>query len=225
MEITVHAVQITGTSRMRRWWPRAISISGQPVESYAINNWELAPLVHITSGAPLNVTCRSGQLADRCWQRSAEPGAGREPVPQDNLQKGKWRGKPAISESRCFRAGNCSVRQQSERLPILGTFGNIRRNSFRTPPFLQFDSQISRIFPIHESLAMTLRLEAFNVLNHPDFSGGLPGRQPEPYLVNLWASGTNCFWERRPRIPGKREGFVLRSRASPSALPALYADR
>jgi hypothetical protein len=31
------------------------------------------------------------------------------------------------------------------------------------------DAQVSRIFPIHESLNMTLRLEAFNVLNHPNF--------------------------------------------------------
>jgi hypothetical protein len=34
----------------------------------------------------------------------------------------------------------------------------------------QFDAQISRIFPIHESLNFTLRLEAFNVLNHPNFN-------------------------------------------------------
>ena len=27
----------------------------------------------------------------------------------------------------------------------LGTFGNIRRNSFRTPPFFQFDAQ----YPVH----------------------------------------------------------------------------
>jgi hypothetical protein len=41
--------------------------------------------------------------------------------------------------------------------------------AFRTPPFFQFDSQVSRIFPLHERLNLDLRLEAFNVLNHPDF--------------------------------------------------------
>jgi hypothetical protein len=51
----------------------------------------------------------------------------------------------------------------------VGTYGNVGRNSFRGPKALQFDAQISRIFTIHESLTTTLRLEAFNVLNHPDF--------------------------------------------------------
>ncbi len=51
-----------------------------------------------------------------------------------------------------------------------GTYGNVGRNSFRGKTNYQFDAQISRIFPIHESLAATLRLEAFNVLNHPNFN-------------------------------------------------------
>jgi hypothetical protein len=51
----------------------------------------------------------------------------------------------------------------------LGTYGNIGRNSFRGPKALQFDAQISRIFKIYDNLTTTLRLEAFNVANHPDF--------------------------------------------------------
>jgi hypothetical protein len=46
----------------------------------------------------------------------------------------------------------------------------MKRNSFRGVTNYQFDAQISRIFPIHESLNVTLRLEAFNVLNHPNFN-------------------------------------------------------
>jgi hypothetical protein len=62
--------------------------------------------------------------------------------------------------------------------PGYGTYGNIRRNAFRGITNYQFDAQISRIFPIHESLNATFRLEAFNVLNHPNFNiptGGTTG--------------------------------------------------
>ena len=64
-----------------------------------------------------------------------------------------------------------------------GTYGNISRNSFRGPTNYQFDAQISRLFPIHESLSATLRLEAFNVLNHPNFNiptGGTSGTPGGP---------------------------------------------
>jgi hypothetical protein len=39
----------------------------------------------------------------------------------------------------------------------------------------QFDSQISRIFPVTEKLNLDFRLEAFNVLNHPSFSNPSSG--------------------------------------------------
>ena len=57
---------------------------------------------------------------------------------------------------------------------VLGTYGNIGRNAFRTPPYFQLDSQISRMFPIREKLNIVARLEAFNVLNHPNFGLSTP---------------------------------------------------
>jgi hypothetical protein len=51
-----------------------------------------------------------------------------------------------------------------------GTFGNLGRNAFRTPSQVNFDASLSRNFPLHESFILNMRLEAFNVLNHPNFS-------------------------------------------------------
>jgi hypothetical protein len=50
-----------------------------------------------------------------------------------------------------------------------GTFGTASRDEFRGPKFLQADCSLDRNIALHEGLAMTLRLDAFNVLNHPDF--------------------------------------------------------
>ena len=52
-----------------------------------------------------------------------------------------------------------------------GTFGNLGRNAFRAPSHYDLDASVSRQFPIHERLAFNLRLEAFNVLNHPNLNG------------------------------------------------------
>ena len=51
-----------------------------------------------------------------------------------------------------------------------GSYGYIGRNAFRGRTSYQFDAQVTRTFPIHESLNALLRLEAFNVLNHPNFN-------------------------------------------------------
>jgi hypothetical protein len=51
-----------------------------------------------------------------------------------------------------------------------GTFGDSGRFAYRGPGYIQFDSEVSRTFPLHERLNLDLRLEAFNVLNHPAFA-------------------------------------------------------
>ena len=43
-------------------------------------------------------------------------------------------------------------------------------DSVRSVSYTHLDAQISRIFPVREGIKVDLRLEAFNVLNHPSFS-------------------------------------------------------
>jgi len=151
------------------------------VEKAMANGWELAPLIHIQSGAPFTVT--SGQdnsLTDVGNDRpNLIPGV--NPYAEVKFHKGTGvanRGylNPAAFQQVWQTAGCASA--TANGCPALGTYGNISRNSFHGPRQLQFDAQISRVFPIHESWTTTLRLEAFNVLNHPDFNiptGGTTG--------------------------------------------------
>ena len=48
--------------------------------------------------------------------------------------------------------------------------GTLPRNFFRGFPLLQTDVGIRRRFPISERLAMQVNLDAFNVINHPNFA-------------------------------------------------------
>jgi hypothetical protein len=49
------------------------------------------------------------------------------------------------------------------------TFGNAGRNSLIGPPEVGFDLSLEKKTTVHEGAQLLLRLDAFNVLNHPNF--------------------------------------------------------
>jgi hypothetical protein len=60
-------------------------------------------------------------------------------------------------------------------LAIVGTNGNIGRNTFYNPGREDWAMSIQREFKIHERQAFLLRMEAFNPFNHPNLGGGEDG--------------------------------------------------
>ena len=149
------------------------------VEKLLANDWEFAPLVHIQTGIPFTVT--SGKDDSETDVNNDRPNlvAGVNPYAEVSFRKlpgatNRQFLNPAafaFVETACGTGGVAPTTAQltTGACPALGTYGNVGRNSFRGPKALQFDAQISRIFPIHDNWTATLRLEAFNVLNHPDF--------------------------------------------------------
>ena len=137
-----------------------------------LNNWEIAPLVHIVSGAPFTVTAgQDNSFTDVGNDRpNLVPG-----VPiylNQTLRSATGVSNRGYLNPAAFAqvTAGCPTPISPTTCPGYGTYGNISKNSFRGPTAYQFDAQISRIFPIHESLAAIFRLEAFNVLNHPNFN-------------------------------------------------------
>ncbi len=147
------------------------------VASLLLNNWEVAPKVQILSGAPFNVTAGvDNSLTDNnsLDRPNLVPGV---PV----YQRVAFRSKVVSEANREYLnpaafsqvTANCPgypSAVSAATCPQLGTQGNIGRNAFRGIPAYNVDAQVSRIFPIHERLNLDLRLESFNVLNHPNFS-------------------------------------------------------
>lgn len=133
----------------------------------AVNGWEFAPLIQVSSGAPFTVAAGADNSLtavghDRPNQISANP------YKEVQIRKNSGAANREYLDPTAFAQicpGNVTA-----GCAAAGTYGNIRKNSFRGPSALQFDAQVSREFPIHERLSTTLRLEAFNVLNHPNFS-------------------------------------------------------
>ena len=149
------------------------------LERAVLNNWEIAPKVQILSGAPFNVTSGiDNSLTDNnsldrpnlvagvpVYQRAAFQKVN-TPATREFLNPAAFAQvtapcTAALPAGTVLTAANCSA---------IGTLGTIGRNAFRGIPAYNVDAQVSRIFPVVEGIKLDLRLEAFNVLNHPNFS-------------------------------------------------------
>jgi len=148
------------------------------IAAYVANNWELAPLFHITSGTPINITAGSDFSLTSVGNDRPNQIAGVNPINYTKILSapgGATYATRSYLNQAAFANICASASTPVTTCPALGTYGNVGRNSVNGPMFFQFDSQLSRIFPIGEKLNLDLRLEAFNVLNHPTFSNPSSG--------------------------------------------------
>ena len=130
------------------------SLSGW--KAVALNGWEISPLVHITDGSPFTVV--SGKDNSLTDQNNDRPNL---------VNSGVLYTRATI---RSGASSNAQFINSAAFVPNpTGTFGDSGRNAYRGPNFVQVDSALSRAFPLHERWTLNLRLDAFNVLNHPNF--------------------------------------------------------
>jgi hypothetical protein len=59
---------------------------------------------------------------------------------------------------------------QAFQIPTYGTFGNVARGSLLGPSLFDVDTSLFKKFRINERFNLQFRAEAFNILNHTNFS-------------------------------------------------------
>ena len=147
----------------------------QGLGGYLLNDWELAPLFHITSGAPMNITDGADvSLTDIGEDRpNRVPGVAAihevkilNSATATQATRG-YLNPLAFCDQTSFKA---SAFNQCTNGPAPGTYGDLGRNVYSGPMFFQLDTQISRIWRLGEKFSLDTRLEAFNLLNHPNFA-------------------------------------------------------
>ncbi len=123
------------------------------------NGWEISGLTRFSSGLPVTLVNNN----DTSLLGTAPNGINGNGIDEPEFAGGKLRihHRP---DAAAFDASLFS-------LPALGTLGNARRRFFYGPGADNTDLSLAKTTKLHESMALELRAEAFNVFNHGQFFG------------------------------------------------------
>lgn len=143
--------------------------TGNRIADYIIGNWQVNGIFSAHSGQNFNVVA-GGDIANTGNASTYE----RANLVGNPYQSGPIAGNPSCTPP----AGPTRTRTQwfnpcAFTAPAIGTLGNAPRNFLQDENFFDLDTSIHRLFPIKESFALKINVQAFNVLNHPVL--GSPG--------------------------------------------------
>ena len=119
---------------------------------YLVNGYETTGLVQHRSGDPLTITSSSNNNSGV----------------HQNRDRAVYSGSGAYGGSECTGQINCRnfLNPAAFSVNPAGTFGNVKKGSFRGPAYTDWDASIARVFPFGERTSLQFRAEYFNLLNH-----------------------------------------------------------
>lgn len=137
--------------------------TGNRVMDYVIGNWQITGIVTGRSGQNFDVVA-AGDIAETGNGKTYE----RATLVGDPYKSGPVAANPGCTPP----AGGVRTRSQwfnpcAFVAPSTGTLGTYGRNVLQAQNYWDFDTSVSRGFPIREGLAFDLQVQAFNALNHP----------------------------------------------------------
>lgn len=120
-----------------------------------LGNWQFTGILQMQSGDEFTVLAGVDQ---------SQTGIGRDHAVLLN--------QSPYGPGACAAAAPCVnyITPSAFGLPATGTFGNVGKGSLRGPGLVDWDFGLFRFFPITEHATLQFRGEAFNILNHANFS-------------------------------------------------------
>ena len=125
------------------------------------NGWSISPIVKLRSGLPFTISNGVDANLD---------GA--------NTDRAQLVGDPQLSHPSTAMWFNTAAFAQNRVVTGVATDGNSPRNFLDGPSYKAVDLAVSRTFGLTEGMHLTLRVEATNVFNHPNFNN--PGNTTVP---------------------------------------------
>ncbi len=138
------------------WTPKPSFHNG--VLNSALKGWNVGESFFFRTGLPFSIT-------DGATAASALSNAGSSPLLMADLVNGPIHcGAPSSSTNNtCFNPA-------TQVTSATSVVSNQLRNQNRGPNYFDSDISVSKLFKLYENLNMGIGINAFNVLNHPNFS-------------------------------------------------------
>jgi hypothetical protein len=147
-----------------------------------VNGWQMAGLTTIHSGDPLNVIVG----ADRSLA-----GLGTSLDVPNRIGNGYGGNACAFGVAATTTCVGY-LNPTAFATPALDTFGDVKKDSFVGPRYIDWDASLTRDFPIKDATRLNFRAEYFNLLNHTNLG--------DPNLTQTSASFGRISSDISPRI-------------------------
>jgi hypothetical protein len=130
---------------------------------YAVGGWDIGGITNLRTGFPFTVFANTNADLSGFNQFVDRPLAGNTPL---NINYS--------NPDRVFPTTPCQAAQPAGNpcyfsLPGAGNIGNIGRNAFYGPSYVDFDFSLQKNFALTESKRFQFRAEFFNLFNHANF--------------------------------------------------------
>jgi hypothetical protein len=151
------------------------------------NGWSLQSVASARTGLPVQVT-------------TSPPGSGLTTRPDLVAGQPIWLSGPQYP-------GGRALNRLAFAVPSTARQGTLPRNSISGFGFVQLDTSLARKFDLTERIGLIFKVDAFNLLNHPNFSSFAPfglnffGAQTSPsfgqasQMVNQGLGGLNALYQ------------------------------
>jgi hypothetical protein len=135
-----------------------------------VSGWEIAPIISWQTGNPFNLVAFNSSSFNGVGSTITLNASG--PIQTSGNPLGQWISNPSVLSVPCTLTST-SPTATPTCVPGTLTFGNMGRNSVYGPGFTNMDLALAKNTKIRENLNVQIRVDAFDVLNHPNY--GQPG--------------------------------------------------
>lgn len=168
--ITISGVYMLPVGRGRQFFGKMNRITDT-----FIGGWELAGMYIYQSGAPFMIPGNPNEVyLHSAWvPRHIQTGTGFIRVVAacaEQYQEDSNTGQYVLKQLPYNYHGTCTQGADFQQVPYYGKSPNTVFSGIRVPGSMQFDTNLSKNFAIAKGLKLQIRIDAFNVLNHPEWA-------------------------------------------------------